>query len=104
MPPAGKQHARRLRLCPRCMQSAGLCLDMGIALHVLHAALCCVLQNTVVLQKEAGDLSNRAEAELQGLVAELTRVHRLVAHFQDQIREVCVCVCWLVAIGPVHIT
>lgn len=81
-------------MCPHSMQSlskaVGLCLDLRMFPVVLHAVLYCVLQNTVVLQKEAGDLSNRAEAELQGLVAELTRVHRLVAHFQDQIREVCV--------------
>lgn len=42
----------------------------------------------MALQKDAADLSNRADAEMQGLMAELTRVHRLVASFQDQIREV----------------
>jgi hypothetical protein len=42
----------------------------------------------MALQKDAADLSSRAEAEMQGLMAELSRVHRLVASFQDQIREV----------------
>jgi hypothetical protein len=62
-----------------------------------HAELCCaglsccpacVLQCTDVLQKEAADLSSRADAEMQGVMDELARVHRLVASFQDQIREV----------------
>jgi hypothetical protein len=42
----------------------------------------------MVLQKEANDLSSRAEAEMQNVMDELTRVHSLVASFQDQIREV----------------
>jgi hypothetical protein len=42
----------------------------------------------MVLQKEANDLSSRAEAEMQNVMDELTRVHILVASFQDQIREV----------------
>lgn len=42
-----------------------------------------------MLQREAADVNSRAEAELQGLMDELSRVHRLVASFQDQIKEVC---------------
>lgn len=68
------------------------------ATHALHCVpfICRVAslppssapQCTNQLQKEAADLTNRADTELQGLVDELTRVHGLVASFQDQIREV----------------
>lgn len=42
----------------------------------------------MTLQKDAADLNSRADAELQTVINELTRVHGLVASFQDQIREV----------------
>lgn len=60
-----------------------LCPPRGICAVAVSGMQC-----TMVLQKEANDLSSRAEAEMANVMDELTRVHSLVASFQDQIREV----------------
>lgn len=47
-----------------------------------------VLQDVSSLQYEAGQLAEKAEAEKCTVLAELDRLHKLVASFQAQISEV----------------